>query len=99
MSAVIVHAQALNVSGTVRDGNGEPVVGASVVVKGSSVGATTDAGGAYTISAPANATLVFSFLGLTTVEEAVNGRGRIDVTLAGSDVGLEEVVVTALGIT
>ncbi|MDR0567316.1 MAG: SusC/RagA family TonB-linked outer membrane protein, partial [Prevotellaceae bacterium] len=39
------------------------------------------------------------FLGLTTVEEAVNGRGRIDVTLAGSDVGLEEVVVTALGIT
>ena len=99
MSTLIVHAQTLNVSGTVRDGSGEPVVGASVVVKGSSVGATTDANGGYTISAPANATLVFSFLGLGNVEEAVNGRGRVDVTLAGGDVGLEEVVVTALGIT
>ncbi|MDR3189141.1 MAG: SusC/RagA family TonB-linked outer membrane protein [Prevotellaceae bacterium] len=92
-------AQNLNVSGTVRDDKNEPVAGASVVVKGSTVGVTTDAGGGYTISAPADATLVFSFLGLGTFEEAVNGRGRVDVTLAGDAVGLSEVVVTAMGLT
>jgi TonB-linked SusC/RagA family outer membrane protein len=93
-----LHAQNLNISGTVHDGQGNPVVGASVVVKGSTVGVTTDANGGYTISAPADATLVFSFLGLTTREEAIAGRGRIDVTLSEGDQALGEVVVTALGI-
>ncbi|MDR0565983.1 MAG: SusC/RagA family TonB-linked outer membrane protein [Prevotellaceae bacterium] len=93
-----LRAQHLNISGTVRDGNGDPVAGASVVIKGATVGVNTDAGGAYAISAPANATLVFSFLGLSTLEEAVGGRGRIDVTLGESDRSLDEVVVTALGI-
>ncbi|MDR1417245.1 MAG: SusC/RagA family TonB-linked outer membrane protein [Prevotellaceae bacterium] len=88
----------LTISGTVRDGSDNPVVGASVVVKGTTVGATTDANGSYAISAPADATLVFSFLGLATSEEAVAGRGRIDVTLGASDQSLDEVVVTALGI-
>ncbi|MDR3366135.1 MAG: SusC/RagA family TonB-linked outer membrane protein [Prevotellaceae bacterium] len=91
-------AQSLNVSGTVLDGNSEPVVGASVVVKGSTVGVTTDANGGYTISAPANATLVFSFLGMSTREEAVDGRGRVDVTLSERASAVDEVVVTALGI-
>jgi TonB-linked SusC/RagA family outer membrane protein len=92
-----LRAQNLNVSGAVRDGNGDPVVGASVVVKGATVGAITDANGGYSISAPADATLVFSFLGLATLEEAVNGRGRIDVTLSESDKALEEVVVVGFG--
>ncbi|MDR3187793.1 MAG: SusC/RagA family TonB-linked outer membrane protein, partial [Prevotellaceae bacterium] len=56
-----------------------------------------DAGGGYTISAPADATLVFSFLGLGTLEEAVNGRGRVDVTLASDEQNLEDVVVVAYG--
>ncbi|MDR3187602.1 MAG: TonB-dependent receptor plug domain-containing protein, partial [Prevotellaceae bacterium] len=90
-------AQNLNVSGTVRDGNDDPVAGASVVVKGSTTGVTTDANGGYTISAPADATLVFSFLGMQTVEEAVAGRGRVDVTLGASDQSLEEVVVVGYG--
>jgi iron complex outermembrane receptor protein len=93
-----LRAQNLNVSGTVLDGDGSPVVGASVVVKGSTLGVSTDANGGYTISAPADATLVFSFLGLATREEAVAGRGRIDVTLSEDDLALGEVVVTALGI-
>jgi TonB-linked SusC/RagA family outer membrane protein len=92
-------AQNLNVSGTVLDGKSEPVVGASVVVKGSTVGVTTDASGGYTISAPADATLVFSFLGLTTREEPVNGRGRVDVTLAEGDQAIDEVIVVAFGVT
>ena len=92
-----LRAQNLNVSGTVRDGNSDPVAGASVVVKGSTVGVTTDANGGYTISASAEATLVFSFLGLTAREEAVAGRGRIDVVLSQSDQSLDEVVVIGYG--
>jgi iron complex outermembrane receptor protein len=93
-----LQAQNLNVSGIVRDGNGAPLVGVSVVIKGSTVGVTTDVNGGYTISAPADATLVFSFLGMTTREEAIAGRGSIDVTLGTSNQSLDEVVVTALGI-
>jgi TonB-linked SusC/RagA family outer membrane protein len=93
-----LRAQNLNISGTVRDGNSDPVAGASVVVKGTTVGATTDASGSYTISAPADATLVFSFLGLATREEAVAGRGRIDVTMSEGDKFLDEVVVVGYGV-
>ncbi|MDR0687774.1 MAG: TonB-dependent receptor [Prevotellaceae bacterium] len=93
-----LRAQNLNISGTVLGPDGEPVVGASVVVKGSTVGAATAANGGYTISAPADATLVFSFLGLATKEEAVAGRGRIDVTLSQSDQFLDEVVVVGYGV-
>ncbi|MDR1023353.1 MAG: SusC/RagA family TonB-linked outer membrane protein [Prevotellaceae bacterium] len=91
-------AQNLNVSGTVRDGNGDPVTGASVVIKGTTSGVTTDVSGSYTISAPAGATLVFSFLGLAAVEETVAGNGRVDVTLTEDSKAMDEVVVTALGI-
>jgi TonB-linked SusC/RagA family outer membrane protein len=91
-------AQDLNISGTVLDASGGPVAGASVVVKGSTVGVATGADGGYSITAPATATLVFSFLGLASKEEAIAGRGRIDVTLSEGDQALDEVVVTALGI-
>jgi TonB-linked SusC/RagA family outer membrane protein len=93
-----VQAQNLSISGTVLDSKSDPVAGASVVVKGTSVGAMTDANGGYTISAPADATLVFSFLGLATKEEAIAGRGRIDVVLSESDQSLEEVVVVGYGV-
>jgi TonB-linked SusC/RagA family outer membrane protein len=90
-------AQDLNVSGTVTDGSGSPLAGVSVVVKGSTRGAATDVGGSYSINAPADATLVFSFLGLASKEEAIAGRGRIDVTLSEDDKALEEVVVVGYG--
>ena len=92
-----LRAQNLNIAGTVRDDKGDPVVGASVVVKGTTVGVTTDATGSYAISAPADATLVFSFLGLATLEEAVAGRGRIDVVLSESDQTIDEVMVVGYG--
>jgi TonB-linked SusC/RagA family outer membrane protein len=94
-----LQAQNINISGTVSDGNGDPVSGASVVVKGSTVGVTTDVNGGYTISAPADATLVFSFLGLAPREEVVAGRGRIEVVLTSSDQAIDEVVVVAYGVT
>jgi TonB-linked SusC/RagA family outer membrane protein len=90
-------AQNINVSGTIRDGNSEPVTGASVVVKGSTVGVTTDFNGNYNISAPADAMLVYSFLGLSTIEESVTGRGRIDVILSEDAKALDEIVVVGYG--
>ncbi|MDR0566543.1 MAG: TonB-dependent receptor [Prevotellaceae bacterium] len=93
-----LRAQNLSISGTVRDGNSDPVAGANVVVKGSTVGVITDADGSYAITAPASATLVFSFLGLTTREEVVAGRGRIDVVLSESDQVLDEMVVVGYGV-
>jgi TonB-linked SusC/RagA family outer membrane protein len=91
-------AQDLNISGTVLDGNSEPLAGVSVVVKGSTRGVSTGAGGDYSIQAPADATLVFSFMGMTTREEPVGGRGRIDVTLSEDNKALAEVVVIGYGI-
>jgi TonB-linked SusC/RagA family outer membrane protein len=92
-----LRAQNLNISGTVVDANGDPVTGASVVVKGSSAGTLTGVGGSYSITAPADATLVFSFLGLASKEEAVEGRGRIDVALSESSQAIDEVVVVGYG--
>jgi TonB-linked SusC/RagA family outer membrane protein len=86
-----------NVSGTVRDAAGAPVAGVSVVVKGTTIGATTDVGGNYSITAPSNATLVFSFMGLSTKEEAVNGQTRVDVQLSEDAKSIDEVVVVGYG--
>ncbi|MDR0687696.1 MAG: TonB-dependent receptor [Prevotellaceae bacterium] len=92
-----LNAQNLNVSGTVLDAKSEPVVGASVVVKGASTGVLTGLGGSYSITAPADATLVFAFLGLESREEAIAGRGRIDVVLSESSQAIDEVVVVGYG--
>jgi TonB-linked SusC/RagA family outer membrane protein len=92
-------AQDLNVSGIVLDNNNNPLVGASVEVKGTTLGTTTGVNGDYDIRAVPEGTLVFSFLGLSTKEEPIGGRGRIDVTLSESSQTLDEVVVTALGVT
>ncbi|MDR1341782.1 MAG: TonB-dependent receptor [Prevotellaceae bacterium] len=87
----------LNISGKVLDNTGAPVAGASVVVKGTTTGVATDISGGYNIQAPADGTLTFSFLGLSPREEAINGRARIDVTLAADDQSLDEVVVVGYG--
>jgi TonB-linked SusC/RagA family outer membrane protein len=93
-------AQNAQVSGVVTDAaDGQPLPGVSVVVKGARTGASTDVNGRYTISVPADATLVFSFVGLKTREQAVAGRTVIDVTLESGALFLDEVVVTALGIS
>jgi len=96
--ALSVAAQeTLSISGTVVDEHNDPVIGAGVVVKGTTRGVITDINGTYTIQAPANATLKFSFVGMGDVEEAVNGRSRIDVRLGTSANELDEVVVVGYG--
>ena len=72
--------------------NKEPLIGASVVVDGTTNGTTTDVMGQYSIKAPRNGVLVFDYLGYTTHKESVAGRNNVDVTLKGETV-LDEIVV------
>lgn len=97
--ALIVSAHAQQaVTGTVTDESGAGVPGVSIIQKGTNNGTVTNGSGSYSISVPSQSTLVFSFVGMKTVEEVVNGRSTINVTMLTSDIGLDEVVVTALGI-
>ena len=87
-----------NITGTVRDDQGAPLPGVSVVVKGTTLGALTNESGRYSITnAPSNAILVFSFIGMTSQEIPSSGRSIIDVTLLAETVGLDEVVVIGYG--
>lgn len=82
----------LTVSGKVRSGD-TALVGASVVVKGTVQGTTTDADGKFSISAPANATLLVSHVNYGSKEVAINGRTNLDVELTSSENTLADVVV------
>ncbi len=87
------------VSGTVSDLNG-PVPGVNIIVKGTSNGAQSDFDGNYTIEdVDSNATLVFSYIGYTTQEVAVNGQSSISVTMQEDIEALGEVVVIGYGTT
>lgn len=89
----------VTVSGTVTEGStGDPAIGVSILVKGTSHGTVTGIDGDYTLSdVPADGTLVFSYIGMNTVEEPVNGRATINVTLSEDVQALEEVVVIGYG--
>ncbi len=91
-------AQERTVTGRVTADDGSALPGVNVVVKGSSAGTVTDASGRYSITAPNDATLVFSFVGLQTQEVPIGNRNTIDVALASDVRQLGEVVVTAQGI-
>jgi len=97
VNSAAVFAQ-IEVTGTVSDDLGEPLPGAAVLVKGTANGTVTDLDGEYTITVPnQEATLVFSFLGFTNLEEVVGNRTSIDVQLEQGVSGLDEVVVTGYG--
>ena len=73
--SALAYGQTLNVTGTVVDSsNDEPIPFASIQLKGTMTGASTDASGNFSISVPSNGTLVFSSVGYVTQEVAVNGR-------------------------
>ncbi|NDV78016.1 SusC/RagA family TonB-linked outer membrane protein [Dysgonomonas sp. 511] len=87
------------ISGRVIDSGGEPVIGASVAIKGTTTGSFTDVDGNFSISAAKGNTLVISYLGHTTKEVVVGNTVALqDIILKEDNVALEEVVVTALGI-
>ena len=90
---------AITITGKVSDENGNDFPGVNVIVKGSSVGTSTNINGQYTLEIPdESAVLVFSFIGYATQEVAVGSRTTVDVTMAPDVQALDEVVVTALGI-
>ncbi|QNF31471.1 TonB-dependent receptor plug domain-containing protein [Adhaeribacter swui] len=88
-------APAWQITGKVVSDTGEGMPGVTVLLKGTSTGATTSPEGTYSISVPETpGTLVFSFIGYTTQEKSFTGPGAVNVTLAEDATALEEVVVT-----
>jgi TonB-linked SusC/RagA family outer membrane protein len=85
------------VSGTVTDDQGATVIGATVKIKGTTTAVTTNTDGNYAIDVPANATLVFSFVGSATQEVAVGSRTKLDIKLLSEGKALDEVVVVGYG--
>jgi iron complex outermembrane receptor protein len=80
------------VSGTITDQDGMPLAGANVVVKGTTNGTTTDFDGKYSIEAPSDATLVYSYVGFDTMEKKVSGKSILNVQLSEGN-RLEEFIV------
>jgi TonB-linked SusC/RagA family outer membrane protein len=92
-----VAAVADPITGTVKSQTGETLPGINVVIKNTTKGTSTDANGKFTLDAPTNAVLVFSGIGFATQEVPVNGRSRLDITLAVDNKQLDEVVVVGYG--
>lgn len=97
---VMTYAQNGNsVTGKVLDGSGQPILGATVVVKGTSNGATSDLDGMYVLkNVPANAILQVSYVGMNTIETPVKGQTSINFTLKDNAVSLNEVVAIGYGV-
>lgn len=97
--AITQQAKVGTITGLVTDTNGEPVIGASVLVKGTSNGTITDINGNYSLSnVPAKAILEFSYIGMQKQEINTAGKTVVNITLKEDAQALDEVVVTALGL-
>jgi TonB-linked SusC/RagA family outer membrane protein len=87
----------LPIQGTIIDSTGEPLPGVNVVIKGTLAGTVTDLDGKFSLSAPSDAILVFSFVGFTTQEIPVNNQTEINLTLADDTSDLDEFIVVGYG--
>ena len=97
MSAVVQQA-IKNISGTITDSNGEPIIGANVLEKGSTNGTVTDINGKFSLSVPNKSTLVISYIGYVSKAIIVGNQTVFNIQLTEDTQNLNEVVVTALGI-
>jgi len=97
----VLMAQTVTIKGTVTSAeDGLPIPSVAVTVKGTTLGTLTDSDGNYTITAPSGSTILgFTFVGMKTVTEIIGNRTTINVAMETDMLGLDEVVVTALGIT
>lgn len=91
-----VYAQDVTISGTVIDDFGEPVLGANVVVKGTTIGATTDLDGNFSFNAPNGSTVLISFIGYRSQEVVFEGK-PLNITLSEDSEMLEDVIVIGYG--
>ena len=92
-----LNAQTITVSGVVSDPSGEPLIGASILAQGTTVGTSTNIDGEYTINVAPDATLVVSYVGYDTQNVPVDGRTSINVTMQENSVMLNEVVAIGYG--
>ena len=98
LTAMIASAQTTLVTGNVSDNTGEPLIGASIMQKGSTIGCTTDFDGNFSLKVATPATLVISYVGYHTKEVAIAaGQDKVDVVLSENTEVLDEVVVIGYG--
>ena len=95
--AMCMYAQTVTVTGTVTDEAGEPVIGASVLEKGATSGASTDVDGNFSLRVTGNKPLVVSYVGMTPLEVDVAGKSHVTVVLKENSVQLDDVVVIGYG--
>ncbi|MGN0006477.1 MAG: SusC/RagA family TonB-linked outer membrane protein [Alistipes sp.] len=85
------------VKGVVKDSAGQPLVGVSVYIDGTSNGTITEADGSYSITAPADGTIVFSYIGYTDQKQSIDNRTAIDITMVEEAQAINDVVVVGYG--
>ena len=86
-----------SISGKIVDSDGIPLPGVAVIQQGTANGTASNIDGDYTLSAPADAVLQFSFVGMLTLKEEVKGRSTIDVIMRFDAIGIEEVIAVGYG--
>jgi len=97
LGAVSAFAQNVQIRGTVSDETGAPLPGATIIIKGTTTGTTTDIDGQYSISSPSNGVLVFSFIGYNPIEREVGNQSEINISLQPDLSDLDEVIVVGYG--
>ena len=98
MEPFVAEQQGKKVSGKVIDRAGVPIPGAAIIVKGTTIGITSDNDGNYSLSLPSDANvLVFSFIGMKTQEIAIGNKSTLNMVLLEESIGLEEVVAVGYG--
>ena len=90
-------AQNQRISGTVKGVDGKPIAGATVLVEGTSIGTTTNAEGRFSVQAPADGTLVVSFIGYASKSVNIAGKTRLDIALKEDTHAIDDVIVVAYG--
>nr|HPH21645.1 carboxypeptidase-like regulatory domain-containing protein [Haliscomenobacter sp.] len=93
----LLSAQTTGIKGKVSDTNQEPLIGASVLIKGTTQGTITDIGGDFTLQVPPNTILVVSYTGFSTKEVTVGNLTQLDIVLEPENLRLDEVVVVGYG--
>ncbi|AEL27887.1 SusC/RagA family TonB-linked outer membrane protein [Cyclobacterium marinum] len=99
LNTQLLMAQNVEISGRIVDENNMGIPGASVLIKGTSTGAAADVEGNYNLSAPSNATLVFSFIGYSSKEVKIENQTIVNVQLEPDISDLDEVIVVGYGTT
>lgn len=95
--SIPVDQQSRIITGTVTDSNGEPIIGANVIIKGTTTGTVTDLNGKYSLEVPQGAVLQVSYIGYLTKEFAVNNSKSANISLIEDMQSLDEVVVVGYG--